>query len=297
MKLRVRACFYVGLVGCAPCVGQWSHVHALASGSAGTGAGVGDPSPNPSGPHFRRKGASREVEDVTRELDKVRSLEHLVERDLAAILAAVSEHGQKLARLELVLAEAVAAAADHLNPPAGGQAGGQAGGGLAEQHDLLGRQGRQRPHPSEPARTDALGLAGALSALRGLGGAIAGGHDASNLTGLNGLNWGLAAMRRDLGLLVKSLNASAAELNEVREVTGQKEIVDGLLRGKVESTRMPWTDLFSPPRLHSPVPYPTPAHPVPYPAPVFNNTWRACGLALLLAILFPRCRACFRACV
>eukprot|EP00615_Pteridomonas_danica_P012317 CAMPEP_0114354110 /NCGR_PEP_ID=MMETSP0101-20121206/19171_1 /TAXON_ID=38822 ORGANISM="Pteridomonas danica, Strain PT" /NCGR_SAMPLE_ID=MMETSP0101 /ASSEMBLY_ACC=CAM_ASM_000211 /LENGTH=568 /DNA_ID=CAMNT_0001495289 /DNA_START=471 /DNA_END=2177 /DNA_ORIENTATION=- len=41
-------------------------------------------------------------------------------------------------------------------------------------------------------------------------------------------------MRRDLALLVQSINASEFELNEVKEVTGQKEVVEGLLRGKVE---------------------------------------------------------------
>ena len=53
----------------------------------------------------------------------------------------------------------------------------------------------------------------------------------SNLTDLSR---GLLAMRRDLAVLVRSLNASELELREVREVTGQKEIIDGLLGGKVE---------------------------------------------------------------
>ena len=48
------------------------------------------------------KGASKEVEDVEAQLVLMRALEGDMERDLAAILAAVRVHGQALIRMEEV---------------------------------------------------------------------------------------------------------------------------------------------------------------------------------------------------
>ena len=58
--------------------------------AAGHGADVG------------RKGASKEVEDVELELERMRILENYLERDLAAILSSVRAQSQALVNMESV---------------------------------------------------------------------------------------------------------------------------------------------------------------------------------------------------
>jgi hypothetical protein len=135
-------------------------------------------------PEVGRRGATKEVEDVEEQLQKMRDLEIVMEKDLASILSSVTTHSRTLVHMEEVLSAAA---------------------------------------NSQGSDSDA------ISALRALASSIK--AHPSNLTDLSR---GLLSMRRDLGLLVRSLNASENELNEVREVTGQKEIVEGLLEGKVE---------------------------------------------------------------
>ena len=143
-----------------------------------------------------RKGPTKEVEDVEAKLAEMRSLEGVVERDLAAVLASVQNHSLALLHMENVLGAAAVA---------------------MEAGDATAAAGVDR---SSSSLTDSLAaLAAVIRA-----------HP-SNLTDLSR---GLLAMRRDLAVLVRSLNASELELREVREVTGQKEIIDGLLGGKVE---------------------------------------------------------------